>query len=64
MSFRWKFILQLVSFGVSFVIAFLGVFRIDQGNHFLPAVLIGGMAGFLAPVARDLVAALQQLRKP
>ena len=64
MSFRWKFILQLVSFGVSFVIAFLGVFQIDRANNFWVGLLIGGMAGFLAPVARDLVAALQQLRKP
>jgi len=64
MGFRWKFLLQIVSFAISFAIAFFGVFQINRPDHLVAGLLVGGMAGFLAPVARDLVAALQQLRKP
>jgi len=62
-AFRWKFILQLSSILLSGAIAGIGVWKFAPQAGFLAVVGIGIMGGFLAPVARDLVAALQQLRK-
>jgi hypothetical protein len=73
-GFRWKLYLQYASFGLSAVIAGLGVALFihqppasDKTTAFVRTVLTVGvtgvLGGFLAPVARDLVAALQQLRK-
>jgi hypothetical protein len=70
-GFRWKFWLQLISMilsGILGVVALnLGAINSDKGAMDRPAifwtsVLIGLLAGFLAPVARDLVAALEKLR--
>jgi hypothetical protein len=61
MGFRWKLWLQIASFVISFVLAFIAV---AGARSVWLAILLGGIAGFVAPVARDLVAALQQLRKP
>lgn len=65
-GFRWKFWLQCASFGLSALIAGLGVaifFHPPAGSGIITVVVTGVLGGFLAPVARDLVAALQQLRK-
>lgn len=69
-SFRWKFWMQLASILLS---AALGVTTLLIGNayfdmHLTAArecaliVLTAVLSGFLAPVARDLVAALEQIR--
>ena len=69
-SFRWKFWMQLASIVLS---AALGVATLLIGNayfdmHLTPArecaliLLTAILSGFLAPVARDLVAALEQIR--
>jgi len=73
-AFRWKFWLQSASMVLS---AFLGALAIhlgilqalkasqSDGQHistFWSAVLIGFLAGFLAPIARDLVATTEQWR--
>jgi len=66
LTFRWKFYLQLLSFGTSFLIAALGIFMISDESamaKIITAGIVGVVAGFVAPIARDLVAALQQLRK-
>ena len=66
-GFRWKFYLQIVSFIASFLIAFMALLMSSQTkfglNTLVTALLVGIVAGFVAPIARDLVAALQQLRK-
>jgi hypothetical protein len=62
-GFRWKFGLQVISIVLSGVIAAIGVWKFAPGAGLSTVVVIGVMGGFLAPVARDLVAALQQLRK-
>jgi hypothetical protein len=60
-AFRWKWSLQMASFAISFVFAYLAVKVYGQGASgvTLWSALI---AGFIAPVARDLLAALQKLR--
>ena len=69
-SFRWKFWMQLASILLS---AALGVATLLIGNayfdmHLTAArecgliILTAVLSGFLAPVARDLVAALEQIR--
>jgi hypothetical protein len=70
-GFRWKFYLQLTSMVLG---AVLGAWAMEIGVHadkrpdldrpstVLVAVVTGVLAGFLAPVARDLVAALEKLR--
>jgi hypothetical protein len=65
-GFRWKFYLQLAAFLLSGLIAGFGVwmfFSASGGAKFITALVTAVLGGFLAPVARDLVAALQQLRK-
>lgn len=69
-SFRWKFWMQLASILLS---AALGVATLLIGNAYFDMhltsskelgllVLTAVLSGFLAPVARDLVAALEQIR--
>lgn len=71
-AFRWKFWLQSASMVLS---AFLGALaihlgilqamRTSHGEHistFWSVVTIGFLAGFLAPIARDLVATIEQWR--
>jgi hypothetical protein len=66
-GFRWKFYLQLASIVLSGIIAAIGVWTFGNIPGFwqrlLTTLAVGVLGGFLAPVARDLVAALQQLRK-
>ena len=62
---EWRRRLQVASFSISMLIAVLalvmsGALR-DRPWTFVWSGLI---AGFLAPVARDLLAAVQQLRRP
>jgi len=70
-GFRWKFWLQLISMILSGVLGVaalnLGILVADKvamskTTKFWTSLLIGLLAGFLAPVARDLVAALEKLR--
>ncbi len=68
-GFRWKWLLQVVSFAVSFVLIFAGLSLYERSGSSSQIalntpwfVLIGLIGGFLAPVARDLVVALQKLR--
>lgn len=64
-AFRWKFALQLASFVLSFI---FGVFAVNLGfTHkdvvatFFASLAIGVVTGFIAPVARDLVAGIEKL---
>lgn len=52
LGLRWKWMLQLAAFGVSFAIAVAAVSTLRSA---LPLAIVGG---FIAPVARDLVVAL------
>ena len=70
-GYRWKFWLQLASMILSAVIGVvslnLGALSDDKGPlsmtyKFWASVTIGLLAGFLAPVARDLVAAIEKWR--
>ncbi len=64
----WKCALQAAAFIISFAVAFVGIWWESGGastRRMLATGSITGLfAGFLAPVARDLVAALESLRKP
>ena len=66
-GFRWKWYLQLASIVLSGIIAGIGVWRFGHFQDPLKQTLttfgVAALGGFLAPVARDLVASLQQLRK-
>lgn len=66
-GFRWKFYLQLASIILCVVLSLVGLSEYSATQHMplkIPAALaMGVLSGFLAPVARDLVAAVQQLRK-
>ena len=65
-GFRWKLYLQVAAFVTSFLITVIAITHFSSespGLNQLPAVLfVGVVGGFLAPVARDLMAALQKLR--
>ena len=66
-GFRWKLYLHLASITLSAVIAGVGVFLFSdiQGTirKLIMTLAVAVLSGFLAPVARDVVASLQQLRK-
>jgi hypothetical protein len=66
-GFRWKLYLQIASIVVSGIIAGFGVWHFgnfqDPLKQIVTTIWVGILGGFLAPVARDLVASLQQLRK-
>jgi NO-binding membrane sensor protein with MHYT domain len=66
-GFRWKWYLQIASIVLSGIIAGIGVWRFghcqDPWKQFFTTIGAAILGGFLAPVARDLVASLQQLRK-
>ncbi|HYP08117.1 MAG TPA: hypothetical protein VER03_17930 [Bryobacteraceae bacterium] len=61
-SSRWQRRLHLTSFAVSFVIALFALW-IHGGASYLWAPFSALIAAFLAPVARDLVAGIESLRK-
>jgi hypothetical protein len=65
-GFRWKYFLQLASLVLSAIIGVIAL-RLGAGpDHAYPTVgatiMIGLLSGFLAPVARDLVAAIEKWR--
>lgn len=68
-GFRWKLYLQVASIVLSALIVWVGLMifvrePIEVFVRHLPLyVALAVLGGFLAPVARDIVAALQQLRK-
>ena len=67
-SYRWKLLMQVLSLLLCGVLTFVAMqMRFHVGTSYVGAwgaVLVGAiLAGFLAPVARDLTAALQGLRK-
>ncbi len=67
-SFRWKWWLQLLSLALSGALtAFAMALSLPTGRHTLGtagAIGLGALlSGFLAPVARDLTAAIQRLRR-
>ncbi len=66
-GFRWKFLLQMASLVVSAILAMVALYIGNRALALTTSIWVGLLtgiaAGFLAPVSRDLVAALQQLRK-
>lgn len=62
LGFRWKWILQLASFALSYAIAVLGIAAtqapLSMTEALSTAVPLGLAGGFVAPLARDLVVAL------
>jgi hypothetical protein len=63
---RWKLWIQMIAIALSFVIALLSIqFFVDiHGTDKAKMVAaISIMGGFMAPIARDLIAGLQSLRK-
>lgn len=67
-SYRWKLLLQALSLLVCGLLTFVAMqLQFHVGTSYVGrwgAVIVGSiLAGFLAPVARDLTAALQALRK-
>ena len=68
-GYRWQWWMKTVSLAVSFLLSFAGLLlfwkhgSLHGANRALMALLIAVLSGFLAPVARDLVAAVQSLRK-
>jgi hypothetical protein len=74
-SFRWKWMLQIASFLLTFSFAVIAVRltkTVPKTDPPAPEAVVSvwvtfanaAMAGFLAPVARDLFAAIQKLREP
>lgn len=67
-GYSWSTRLQLVSFALSFALTATGLILYSAGEifsatSFFKIMLVGLAGGFLAPVARDLIAALEKLRK-
>jgi hypothetical protein len=66
-GFRWKWCLQFASIVICFIFTLIGLnyYSAKMGISFniTNTLLMGILSGFLAPVARDLIAAVQQLRK-
>lgn len=60
-SFRWKWGFQMASYVVSFALAVIAL-RLAVNVTTSEALLSAAIAGFLAPVARDILAAIQKLR--
>jgi hypothetical protein len=59
-SYQWKWSFQVASYAINFVIVGIGL---AIAHTWSPASIIGAAAaGFIAPVARDLLAAIQKLR--
>lgn len=65
-GYQWKLYLQIAAFSLSYFITVIGL-SLHSGIKAVPDNIMlifvtGIISGFLAPVARDLVASLQQLR--
>jgi hypothetical protein len=64
MSFRWKFYVQLVVYGVCIGLAFLALFAVKSGGYTIPeAIAVAVVAGFLSPVISDAAATINRWRK-
>lgn len=61
-AYRWKWAMQVASFLLSALIAMWAVMSTDAPRPIITVIGTGILAGFLAPVARDLAAAIQKLR--
>lgn len=62
-SFRWKRLLQRLSVVLSSILGIVALLVAKPTKYSIGAMLIVGLlAGFLAPVARDLVAAVEKWR--
>ncbi len=62
---RWKFWIQLLSMAISLIIACLGVSFFGElygWQRVETIIAVALLGGFFAPIARDLIAGLQQLR--
>jgi len=63
-GFEWKLRLQVLSIAVSCILSLVGlIFSGQVGTSLLWAIPMGILAGFVAPVSRDIIAAIQQFRK-
>lgn len=68
-GFRWKLYMQAASFLLSYLFTIIGLSLFQNTSettswkHLGMFIFVGLAAGFLAPVARDLVATLQRARK-
>ena len=60
-AFRWRWSMQLAALAISFGIALIALLVLNTVDP-ASAVIMAALAGFLSPVARDLVAAIQKLR--
>jgi hypothetical protein len=63
---RWEYWLKLASIILSVGLAILALFLVNEGDitqKLVGGTLAGVLGGFLAPVSRDLIAALEQLRQ-
>ncbi len=63
-GYRWTYLMKLASFAVSAVLAMLAVQTKGGGiaSHIGVILFTAVLAGFLAPIARDLAATIQKLR--
>jgi hypothetical protein len=63
-GFRWKWILQLASFALSALLAWIALYYGGSAVHpnVVSVTFSAVLAGFLAPVAKDLLAVLQKAR--
>lgn len=63
----WKWYMRVTALVLSFILSFGGLILFWKNaasiQGFVLALLLAALSSFLAPVARDLVAALQSLRK-
>lgn len=64
LGFRWKRALQVAAFVLSYLIVLVALALVHGGASPFSGriLLVALLAGFLAPVSRDLLAALQRLR--
>lgn len=63
-TFRWKWIMQLSSYFVSICLAEYAIIHYNSKVNVTTNVAFAGLlAGFLAPVANDVLSAIQKLRK-
>jgi hypothetical protein len=66
-GFRWQWYLHIASIVLCGVISYIGLLRYFKENSrsqdVLMLVTMSVLAGFVAPVARDLIAGVQQWRK-
>lgn len=66
MSFRWKFLIQIIIYLVCFILAFVVVLAVKTISWFsvAEAIAVGLLAGFVSPLLSDLASFINQLRRP